>query len=149
MATIKSLSKKIQQLNTDAVIDTAFKQSTDELAVENKKQLFEGFDNTGEKIKRKYRSNKYARVKNQMNPLPGLGVPDLKVTGSFYNGIKVDYQSGVLTTEPSDSKGADLEEKYSGIFGLGGKFKNEFINKTLRPAINTQITAATGLKFGK
>lgn len=147
--TIKGLYRKVEQIDNDKIIGNAFESTVDDLAEENKKQLFEGFDKTGEKISRKYSNNKYARVKNEMNPLPGLGVPDLKVTGAFYRGIRVDYQGGKLITASSDEKGTDLEEKYADIYGLGGEFKKEFIKNSLRPALNKEITAATGLKFGK
>ena len=84
-----------------------------------------------------------------MNPLPGLGTPDLKVTGAFYSGIRVDYNSGVLTTKSSDEKADELEKKYQDIYGLGGNFKKGFIKNSLRPALNKEITSLTGLKFGK
>lgn len=149
MATIKGLYKRVKNFNPNKAIDEAFEQTVDELAEKNKEQLFEGKDKTGESISRRYRSQKYARVKSEMNPLPGLGVPDLKVTGAFYRGIRVDYQGGVLKTTSTDEKGPELEAKYEGIFGLGGEFKKQFIKDSLRPALNAEITKATGLKFSK
>lgn len=145
--TIRGLYNKVKKFDTQKAIDNAFESTVDELADQNKKQLFEGYDKTGEKIKRKYRSNKYARVKNEMNPLPGLGTPDLKVTGSFYRGIRVDYSGGTLRTKSTDEKGDDLEAKYDNIYGLGGEFKKDFVNDSLRPALNSGITSAIGLKF--
>ncbi len=71
----------------------------------------------GEKIG-KYRSSKYARVKNEMNPLAGLGNVDLKLTGAFHAGIKVTVNAETFTTESIDKKGPDLKAKYGEVFGL-------------------------------
>lgn len=147
MLTIKGLQRKVAVFDTDQAIDQAFTKTTGDLADENRKQLYAGFDKNGKKITPKYRRYKYAAAKYEMNPLPGLGTPDLKVTGAFYRGITVEYESGILHTESTDKKGPMLEQKYEDIFGLGGAFKKEFIDKSLRPALNKEITAGIGLKF--
>lgn len=136
-------------MDISEVIQTAVSNTLDDLNEENKKQLFEGYDKTGEKITRKYRNNKYARVKNEMNPLPGLGVPDLKLTGAYYRGRKATLSGDVITVTSSDEKAEELEAKYPDINGLGGQFKKEYQVNSLSPEINKGITAVTGLKFGK
>lgn len=145
--TITGLYNKVKSMDIDKVIDTAVDNSLVAMTAEQKKQLYAGFDKTGNKITRKYRNNKYARVKNSMNPLPGLGTPDLRLTGAFYSGIGIERQGSVLHIESSDSKNDALESKYD-PFGLGGAYKKEFIDKSLRPNLNSLITKATGLKFG-
>ena len=145
--TIKGLYNGVKAMDVDLVINTAIDKSLPALVQENKKQLYAGFDKSGEKIKRKYRNNKYARVKFGMNPAPGLGTPDLFVTGAFFAGIDVEREGNdILRFGSTDEKGESLERKYD-PFGLGGDYKKEFIGKSLRPNLNIEITKATGLKF--
>ena len=61
---LANVQEQITQLNTD--------------------QLYKGLTPQGQRLK-SYSPprGKYAKAKNQMNPLPGLGNPDLKVTGNF------------------------------------------------------------------
>lgn len=147
MLTIPKLLKKFQELNTDKIIDESFRESSDEFEKKNRAQLVTGQDKQGGKITPRYRNNKYARVKNELNPVPGLGVPDLKVTGAFHRGLRADLVGDTIKIESSDRKNEWLEPKYSGIFGLGGQFKTEFISQDLRPAIHGKISNFTGLKF--
>ena len=82
--TIVSLAEKFNSLNTDKIINESLNETKDEFKSINKEQLRAGKTNTGKNIAPKYRSKKYALAKNQMNPLPGLGNPDLHLTGAFY-----------------------------------------------------------------
>lgn len=147
--TMQELLRRAEKLDTDKVINEAFDESTEDFAEKNREQLFTGQTKAGGKITYKYRNNKYARVKNQMNPIPGLGTPDLKVTGSFYRGIRADVSGDVIQVQSTDEKGKDLEAKYADIFGLGGEFKSSFLNDGLGPRIQQKITTLVGLKFGK
>lgn len=144
MANPRSLYRKLQKLNTDQVIVESVQQTTGDFTEENKKQLFEGFNKVGGRLRR-YGSHKYARVKNEMNPIPGLGNPDLKVTGAFYGGINTTVSGDIIKTISSDAKNDELTAKYKGIFGLGGPFKQEYVSKKLRPAFRKGIKKATGL----
>ncbi len=81
-----------------------------------------------------------------MNALPGLGTPDLYLSGAYAKGIKVDYSKGILTTMSSVEYAKYIEPRYT-PYGLGGKFKREFVGQILRPALQREITAGIGLKF--
>ena len=65
----------------------------------NKKQLLQGIDATGAKIKPKYKRDKkgdvsrYAHKKAQMNPTPGLETPDLRFSGEMYR--EMDLVAGI------------------------------------------------------
>jgi hypothetical protein len=143
MATLLNIIGKFQALNTDEVIEQAFIASTDGFTDEQKKQLYAGFDKDGNRL-HKYQNNKYARVKNEMNPAPGLGNPDLKVTGAYYNGIKAAVSGLGYHIASSDDKGPDLEKKYD-PYGLGGDYRREFIKTTYRPKFRAEIRQKTGL----
>lgn len=147
MLTISKLADNFQKLDTASVIHASLVETKDDFEKANKQQLRSGKTNTGEKIKPKYRSNKYARVKAEMNPLPGAGVPDLFLTGEFYRQIDAEVGKDVIDVISKDEKGPELEEKYSNIFGLGTNFKVQYLDDSLRPALQRKITTAVGLKF--
>lgn len=84
-----------------------------------KDQLFKGLDAKGQKLSPKYSRVRYARAKNSANPLPGLGTPDLKLTGKFYSDFFVTAKNGEFELFSSDDKADGLEAKYGeDIFGL-------------------------------
>jgi hypothetical protein len=70
-------------------------------------------------------------AKNSMNPLPGLGVPDLKLTGAFYRGFQTKVTPEAFSTSSTDEKNDALTAKYD-PFGLDQESKSEYIEK-LRP----------------
>lgn len=148
MQTIVSLNRKIQQLNIDKVINHAVENTLPDLIEINKDQLLHGMDKNGEKITPKYKRNKYARVKNEMNPLAGIGTPDLKVKGDYYKGLTAKLEGGTIVETSTDFKAEFLEPKYDDIHGLGGEYKKRYQDKNLRPAIGTEIEKTIGLKFG-
>lgn len=133
MASIKALYKRVKALRSDEVIQQTLEEKKEDYLDENRKQLYEGFDREGNRL-RKYRSAKYARVKNQMNPRPGLGNPDFYVTGAFYRNRTVTVQGGELITNLNDPKSEDLLKRDPDIIGLGGPYKIEFMGM-LHPAL--------------
>lgn len=84
----------------------------------NRDRLYKGENAQGQKIRPNYSRVKYARAKNQMNPLPGLGTPDLKVTGRFYAEFYLTANNGKFEIFSSDEKAKVLKAKYGDIFGL-------------------------------
>lgn len=83
-------------------------------------QLFKGIDSKGQKLKPKYSRVRYARAKNTVNPLPGYGTPDLKLTGDFYRDFYLKAEpERKFSLFSSDEKAPKLQEKYGeDIFGL-------------------------------
>lgn len=156
MLTIVSLAKRFESLNTDAIIADSLEETKDSFAELNKQQMRAGKTKTGDKIgsttnpnnqtSNYYKWKKYAAAKNDMNPLPGLGNPDLFLTGSFYDGIDVEIGSNVFDIISTDEKGPELEDKYPDILGLGSNFKKEYLDE-LKPVVMDKISNFTGLKF--
>ena len=100
----------------------------------NQGQLQQGVNSKGRQLKG-YQSNAYAKFKNQLNSLPGLGTPDLKLTGAFYSGWYIQEDSFPITMNSSDVKTQELIEKYGKeIFGLD---KDSLV--TLREAVKPDI----------
>lgn len=90
------------------------------IGLNTEKQLFEGINSLGQKLKPSYRNERYKRAKNSVNPLPGLGTPDLKLTGGFYKDFYlIARDDGTFTTFSSNEKADKLKSKYGdSIFGL-------------------------------
>jgi len=166
MITIPGLYRSFEKLDTEAVILRAFEQSTEGYIEQQKEQLTLGLNEQGKLIgdteapdgtSNEYKPYlieelgiQYAQLKNEMNPEPGYGNPDLKYTGAFYNGIRIEVSADNINIESTDSKNEALQAKYGSqipIFGLGGEQKRAFVKKYLRPAALKQISKATGLKL--
>lgn len=103
--------------------DEAYKilsQVQDIIVSLNTDQLLSGLTPEGQKIVPKYSRIRYARAKNQFNPLPGFGTPDLKLTGKFHSDFFLTAKNKEFTLFSSDDKTGKLVEKYGqdNIFGL-------------------------------
>jgi hypothetical protein len=138
--------RRIEAMNLDVVAHAAFEDSAIALADAGRSQLEHGLNRFAE-ILQPYKSPWYANIKHAKNPLPGLGVPDLKLTGAFHRGIYADVQGDRIVWGSRDEKSERLQKKYDAIFGLNRDSKSAFIREHLRPAFNRQIEQATGLKF--
>lgn len=147
MPSITTLTERFRRMDTDKLIDESLNETTSDFDNIQRDQLLSGKANTGKEIEPLYRRRKYADAKHDMNPLPGYGIPDLKLTGSFHRGIDVKAGRESFNIISTDKKAIELEQKYSDIFGLGGKFKSEYIKEKLAPALKKKISKFTGLKF--
>lgn len=81
-----------------------------------------------------YRSIAYSIIKNQINPSPGFGRPDLKDTGDFYRGFNLTVTEDEFEIDSTDEKSTMLKSKYGDkIFGLTNEeleaFSSEAFNK--------------------
>lgn len=147
MLTIGKLLERVIRLDTDRISFEALDNTSDKIAEANARQLLTGTDATGGKVGY-YRNEVYAEMKNRMNPAPGFGVVDLRLTGAFQSRLVTNIVGDNVVTESTDEKAADLEKKYgSEIYGLSSTFKAEYIDQSLRPEFNRKITDAIGLKF--
>jgi hypothetical protein len=78
-------------------------------------QLKHGKRSTGEQIGT-YKNESYARMKNRMNPLPGLDSVDLILTGAFARGIFVNFTNDSMIFD------SDRAEKDTGnLLEIWGK----------------------------
>lgn len=147
MATFAEMIQRMESLALEAAAEKSVEETAEKIEEKNRQQLVEGFDSDGNRLLR-YRSNKYARAKHEMNPLPGLGNPDLKVTGNFQRRIEVRVSDGDIVTNSDDPKAEDLEEKYGlGIYGLGVEKGNEYIRDDLHPVFKDKIANHLKLSF--
>lgn len=82
----------------------------------NTSQLAEGKDRHGDSMGTTipYKSAEYATFKNQLNPIPGLGVPDLRLTGDYWDSIQAVVKNREFEMIATDSK-APILARYEGI----------------------------------
>jgi hypothetical protein len=132
MATVNDMIKRMQSLNVKEVSYESVVETKETITEIQKDQMYHGLDGQGKKIRR-YRSVKYARAKNEMNPLPGLGTPDLKLTGAFYRYFQTKVTPEAFSTSSTDEKNDALTAKYD-PFGLDKESKSEYAGK-LRPVL--------------
>lgn len=108
------------------MIDSLYDTKDQYLAIQ-KDQLYTGVDSRGSHLLT-YKNKYYARKKNEMNPIPGYGNPDLRLTGAFYNAMKADVNSEGLTVYSTDQKAGMLEAKYGkSIFTLFEEWRDDYL----------------------
>ena len=139
--TVAQYARNIKALRSEIfnIIVESIEETLNEAIELNKSQLFENsMDRKGKKL-RQYRSKDYARKKNMMNPLPGLGSPDLFDTGKFFDSFDAQIVGQSVLFYATDSKTGSLIEKYgSDIFGLTNEAKG-YYRETLMPIIIKKI----------
>jgi len=97
----------------------------------NQSQLLSGRNSRGEELGQ-YRSASYAALKNRLNPLPGYGVWDLRLSGDLYRAMFIEADSFPVTIDSSDIKADKFRD--ASPFGLEVKNKNEF-REEIKPEI--------------
>jgi len=107
---LKTLNQKLQSLNVLTIASETLSEHTGEMADELRSQLYAGRDNLDQSL-RQYRSSEYAQMKHGMNPLPGLGNPDLYLTGATHRSIRMAVNGQMVVTLVTDIH--DLEKRYS------------------------------------
>lgn len=147
MSTPADILDELEGLNLEEIVEYSLQEVSAEYVRKNLDQLYEGMGSDGQKIVPQYRRQKYARAKNEMNPTPGFGTPDLFLTGEFYRQTEAKIEGGDLVEESSVEYAKKLEEQYGDdqIWGLDEENHDEFVNEDLQPLIIEKIMELTGL----
>lgn len=145
--TINKLYERVKAVNTEKVIINAIDTTTDDLKEVNKERINDGVLKDGKVLPN------YSYTSQKVYGYPNIPIRLLD-TGAFQRGLFVKREGGRIVTGSTDSKSAMLEERYglengSSIFGLGGSYKQQYLDESLRPAFKLGMEAATGLKFSK
>lgn len=141
MATIHEMLRRAQSIDLQAIGVSVVVATKDELIKLNKEQLMDkGEDKNLIKLK-SYQNASYARRKNQRNPFPGLGTPDLYNTGSFQNAFQLKINSkNSFDIFSNDSKSSDLQKKYGkAIFGISEPNRQEYADEFMQPALVREV----------
>ena len=139
MATIRAFNERVQALSEDIFMEV-FMESNAHVIEKNLDQLQEGKDKNERNLKQ-YSQQDYAEWKNQLNPKAGLGNPDLKVTGDFWQGFVLTQTGGTkYEIKSTDSKAGKLSAKYGeDIYGLADPKRDEFVSETYRPKLTAKV----------
>jgi len=116
-----SFAQRLRQINKGLLQAQAVNENKNLMIELNQEQLLSGIDSKGEKLgeRNPYRWQWYSDLKQRMNPRPGPGNPDLKLTGSFHEAMQVTFDGKQLDLTSFDGKTQDLVSKYGGeIFGF-------------------------------
>jgi hypothetical protein len=148
IANFQAIEERWKSINLQDQVAEIASDNENAIAEYNRKQLYEqGEKADGSKLK-KYRNPKYARVKHELNPKPGLGNPDFKVTGEFLKSIFADVRGHSLILDAADYKVEFLINRDGeDIFGLQDENKLLVWSKVLRAPLLYRISAITGAKL--
>tara|TARA_R110000772_G_C13310310_1_gene440369 strand:- start:37661 stop:38116 length:456 start_codon:yes stop_codon:yes gene_type:complete len=108
------------------------------IALNTEEQLHLGLGQKGQKLLPRYSRVRYALRKNQLNPLAGLGTPDLKLTGEFYDKFFLTTKSKQVEFNSSAEHTKHLVKRYGStqdIFGLNTKNAAILNNEILFPKL--------------
>lgn len=148
MGNVFNLTDRIALLDPKEIIISSIEQTKDKSPDIVRSQLHYGEDGTGHQISPKYKQEGYAIAKEEQNPIPGLGTPDLFVTGDFTSEIEevVDASSYSIIIDSTDYKAAKLELEYGPqIYQLNDTNQLYYNNEILKPVIIQNIKAVLGL----
>ena len=145
MATIAEMLRRFQAIDLTAEAAEIITDNPDELLNLERKQLFEmGEDSKGQKLK-PYRNPKYARAKNELNPLPGLGTPDYYVTGDFQRSLTLAVQGQSVIFDATNYKLEFLLDRSPELLGVTDDSISAY-RGVLLPAIVRRIMIKTGTR---
>lgn len=148
MAGMFALLDRLDKTDIRPIIITCLNQSKYEWLGLNRGQLHDGQDNTGRLQTRLYKDEKYAEYKNEMNPVPGLGVPDFFVTGDYYNSIQMtinNSQWSIRTYSTDNVIAPKLDAKWPRNYGLDPENTAYFSAEILKPKIVHGLVKELGL----
>lgn len=136
MATIHQFASRFAKIDIQAELPNIIEEVAPEMIAYNQQQLYRSsVDRFGKSLKQ-YQLPSYSLYKYRKNPLPGLGRPDLNLTGTLYRGmyVKVDARSYLLGS--IDRKEPKIEQKYGkDIWGLTRESKSKLARNDVRPRL--------------
>lgn len=137
------------KVDVDSAAEQAVNESGETFAKLNRRQLYAGLTPDGAKISPQYASPYYAKKKNKMNSKPGLGTPDLRVTGDYQDQFVVEAQDGEIDESSPVEYAKRLDELYgpTNIYGLTDENMQEYIDGDLSDALAGELEKQTGLNF--
>ena len=148
MTTINEMYNRWRKLQLRKQVPIIIEQTKENIIALNQRQLYNRSEDSEGNPLRFYSSNSYAFEKEQKNPLPGFGRPDLYDTGSFYRQFVVRVSPTFYEITSKDSKTNKLTKKYGkDVFGLQKESKAEYVNDTLFVGIKRYVEHKTGLQF--
>ena len=144
MATLREMSKRLKNLDTTKIYIQVMNQESEQVLDMNRSQLLLGLTSRGKKIKPKYRNKRYAQKKRKLNSKPGIGTPDLKLSGDFHNSFTLkkknnDYEFDATVSYKKYITPSRGDYGYDNVFGLNPKNQKKFNNEIFYPEYMERI----------
>lgn len=116
---IFEFSKRVKAFKLKARIEDAILENSPDAIRRNQNQLLDGENALGQPNSPSYARPSYAAFKNKKNPRPGLGTPDIHLTGTLFNKMFMSIEGPKVTIDSSDPK-VDFPsiKQYKNKFGL-------------------------------
>lgn len=141
MASILSMLRRFESLDTDKIISETMEESKETLADLNAEQINTGLKADGE-LMPDYSIRSVVQYGKPAGPIR------LRDKGDWQAGLYVTVQGDKVVFNDTDNKDQKLTERYGeDIKGLSDKYKNEAIREKVRPVFKGKMEAATGLKM--
>jgi hypothetical protein len=137
MVTIAALNRRVKALSVTEVSTESIEATKTEFLDAQRDQLLHGKRPDGSPIG-KYKNPAYARKKYAMNPLAGFGNWDLRLKGDYQNALFVDVRDDSYVVDSADSKAGDIDKRIGDPLGLGGVYRQGYIDK-LEPVLINKI----------
>ena len=161
MKTIRNLLRKIEALDPDRICEDAVDNTRWQLLSLNKDQMYAGKTRTGADIgptylddpyfKSRAAAQRYSDWKDYITPPTTgrrKGIPNLFINGFFYGSITVTVANDRIHEQSNwRSTGSKIEQEHPGIYGLGGDYKDRYLEQFLRPEFKKLMEGGTGLKM--
>ena len=123
--TLREFYNRIKSLELQTMKEEAVIENKDKIVILNQSQLHAGQTTKERNIRPKY-TKSYLKRKNKLSSYEAPdGVPDLYLTGEFYNEMDVIVENEEYFITSFDEKNVWLSERYKDIFGLTKKSKEE------------------------
>lgn len=146
--TISELLRRVEELDLKRELPRSIENTSGTIAEINRSQLYEGLDSKNVTLNPIYSNPFYAEFKQSLNSRPPNLVPDLRLTGAFYDAFEVTVDPVFYEIDSSDEKSEHLKLKYGDeIFGLTPDSKSEYANEILFQELKEYIISVTGLGF--
>jgi len=135
MATISKFASNFSKIDIPTQLPIIIQELEPEAIAYNQQQLYRSsVDRFGKSLKQ-YQSPSYALYKYRRNPLPGLGKPDLNLTGTLYRGMYLKVTGKSFYLGSYDAKETKVERKYGkDIWGLTRENKAR-LSRDVRPLL--------------
>lgn len=148
MGSIRNLSDRFKTLDFNAIKEQSLIKTAPGIIPEmNEQQLSIGQLADGEEFPEKnwLQSKEYAQQKLEAGGMAPFRIPDLKLTGSFYDGVRTVVTPQLsLKTYSIDTKAPKLETKYGSlIFGASPINLAKYATENLQPVLIKKLKEQT------
>lgn len=127
MSTAKQIQDSLSNISIENLCVRAMESTSDDYLQANRLQMLYGFDKDGKRIGT-YKNKYYKNKKQALNP-KAQGFVDLRLTGKYYQSLKVIVSGTELLIHATDSKAKDLENKYgTAQYGIGHDYRRRYLN---------------------